>query len=125
MSDTERAYEIRTVDRLLAVLNDGDENEHATRLYQQAMSHLDDYVQKYGGTHKAKLTVEIELVQDPKGVDVAITAKATLPAPPKTKQRFFSTAKGTVTAMDPGKDSLFPGTDMGRKGRFKTSDTPH
>lgn len=114
---SERAYEVSTVDRLVAVLNGGDDGAEATRQYREIMDRLANNIQEHGGTHKAKLTLTIEFKADAKGLDVAMQSKATLPARPVIKERFFMSEKNTLTLQDPARDSLFPGADLGRASR--------
>ncbi len=111
------AYEVQTVDRLIAVLNQGDEGAEATRLYRSIMDTLAAYVADHGGEHKAELKISVKFKADAKGVDVSISSDAKLPKKPITKERFFMSDKNTLTLKDPGHDSLFPGTDMGRAKR--------
>jgi hypothetical protein len=114
---SERAYEVSTVDRLVAVLNGGDDGAEATRQYREIMDRLANNIQEHGGTHKAKLTLTIEFKADAKGLDVAMQSKATLPARPVIKERFFMSEKNTLTLQDPARDSMFPGSDLGRSPR--------
>jgi len=116
MSETNRAYEIQTVDRLIAVLNNGDDGADATRDYRTLVETLGSYVENYGGTHKGKLTLTISFAADAKGIDVAIESKATSPKRPVLKERFFATEKGDgLTARDPARGTLFEGDDLGRR----------
>lgn len=50
------AYEVRTIDRLIAVANHGDDGAEATRLYRQVMDALAQNIIECGGKHKASLT---------------------------------------------------------------------
>jgi len=111
----DRAYEIPTVDRLIAVINGGDDGADATRDYREIMDVLPNRVQQHGGKHKAKLVLTIEFTADAKGIDVALTSESKLPKRPQMKERYFVSERGTLTAKDPGKDTMFPGVDMGRK----------
>ena len=113
----DRAYEIPTVDRLIAVLNNGDDGADATKDYREIMEVLPNRVQQHGGTHKAKLVLTIEFSADKNGMDVALTSESKLPKRPKLKERYFVSERGTLTAKDPGKDTMFPGVDMGRRQR--------
>lgn len=115
MSDA--AYEVQTVDRLVATINAGDDGNDATQDYRRLMETLNKYVEDYGGKHKGSLTIKLEFAADPKGVDVTMTSQATLPKRPTNKERFFISERGTLTLKDPGRDTLFPGADMGRKAR--------
>lgn len=114
---TDHAYEVRTVDRLIAVLNHGDDGAEATRLHTDIMARLAQNIQEHGGKHKGSLTLTIEYVADAKGLDVSLTAKAKLPGRPVTKERFFMTPDNRLTLQDPARDSLFPGSDLGRARR--------
>jgi hypothetical protein len=114
---TEQAYEVRTVDRLIAVLNQGDDGAEATRLYHDIMERLANGIQEHGGKHKGKLTLVIEFVHDARGLDVSMNCKATMPARPVIKERFFMSPQNTLTLQDPARDSLFAGSDLGRRGR--------
>lgn len=109
------AYEVRTVDRLVAVLNSGDDGAEATRLYRHAMDTIAEYVREHGGKHKAVVTLKIALEADPKGVDVSMEVAATLPKRPKQKERFFMTPENALTLQDPMRDTMFPGMDAGRR----------
>lgn len=111
------AYEVRTVDRLIAVLNHGDDGAEATRLHNEIMARLAENVREHGGKHKGALTLTIEYVADAKGLDVALNAKAKLPGRPVVKERFFMTPDNRLTLQDPARDSLFPGSDLGRAKR--------
>ena len=110
------AYEVRTVDRLIAVLNQGDDGAEATRLYRDIMDRLANNVHEHGGKHKGQLILTIEFVADAKGLDVALTSKAKLPGKPVIKERFFMSAANVLTLQDPARESLFPGADLGRRG---------
>lgn len=109
------AYEVQTVDRLIAVLNNGDEGAEATRLYRELMDRLASYIQEHGGKHKGELAIKVSFVADAKGLDVSIECNAKMPKKPVIKERFFMSDKNTLTLQDPGKDSLFQGVDMGRR----------
>lgn len=109
------AYEVKTVDRLVAVLNSGDDGAEATRLYREIMDRLANNIREHGGKHKASLTITIEFVADAKGLDVALTSKAKLPGRPVIKERFFMSPANTLTLQDPARDSMFPGADLGRR----------
>lgn len=111
----DQAYEIQTIDRLIACLNHGDEGAEATRLYREIMERGAQMQADHGGTHKAELTIKIKFSFDPKGVDVAIVPSAKIPPRPTTKERFFVSEKGTLTMQDPARDSMFPGADLGRR----------
>lgn len=115
MSDP--AYEVKTVDRLVAVLNSGDDGAEATRLYRHAAETCAEYVREHGGKHKAQIILKINLEVDPKGVDVSLEVDAKLPKRPKQKERFFLTPDNELTLQDPARDSLFPGADLGRARR--------
>jgi hypothetical protein len=115
------AYEIQTVDRLVAVINQGDDGADATRDYREIMELLPARVQMHGGKHKAKLVLTIEFVADQKGIDVSLSSEKKMPKRPVLKERFFVSERGTLTAQDPGKDTLFPGADMGRGPRTTAS----
>jgi hypothetical protein len=71
---------VRTIDRLVAVLNGGDDGAEATRQYREIMDRLANYVHEHGGRHKAKLTLAIEFVADAKGLDVALRSPAQRPS---------------------------------------------
>ncbi len=109
------AYEVKTVDRLLAVLNSGDENAEATRLHRSIMDRLASNIQDHGGKHKGQLTLTVDYVADSKGLDVSITAKAKIPGKPVIKERFFMSDKNELTLQDPARDSMFAGSDLGRR----------
>lgn len=111
------AYEVKTVDRLIAVINAGDDGEEATRLYRHAMETIANYIQEHGGKHKAVLTLKISMEGDPKGVDVSIDVACTLPKRPKQKERFFMTPENALTLQDPMRETMFPGIDAGRARR--------
>lgn len=111
------AYELKTVDRIVAVLNNGDENAEATRLHSEIMDRLANNIQEHGGKHKATLTLTIEYSADPKGIDVSLVCKAKVPAKPIQKERFFMSEKNTLTLQDPARDSMFAGSDLGRAPR--------
>ena len=114
---TDGAYEVRTVDRLLAVLNHGDDAAEANRLYGQVVEALRRAGNEYGGKHRASLTLAIDFSIDANGgIDVAITAKAKLPGKPPNRERFFLAPEDVLTLKDPARDSLFPGSDLGRRG---------
>lgn len=112
----DRAYEIRSVDRMLAVLNHGDDCEDATRDYRQLVAALKEHVERYGGNTKGKMILTFDFVADARGVDVAMNVTTKIPARPRIKDRYFISECGeTLTGKDPGKETLFPGADMGRK----------
>jgi hypothetical protein len=110
------AYQVRTVDRLIAVVNHGDDGAEATKQHEAILDRLAMLTAEHGGKHKAKLTLTIEYTADPRGLDVSITAKATIPGRPVMKERFFLTRDNRLTLQDPARDSLFPGVDLGRSG---------
>lgn len=115
MSAEDRAYEIGTADRLIALIANGDAGADVTRDYKTLNEILDDYVQSYGGKHKGELTIKIAFEADAKGVDVAVESRISRPKRPRFKERLFSTGRGTLTAKDPAKNSLFPGANLGRR----------
>lgn len=109
------AYEVKTVDRLIAVLNTGDDGAEATRQYRNIMDTLANYIQEHGGKHKGELALKIAFTADAKGLDVQMDVASKLPKRPVIKERFFMSPENTLTLQDPGRDSLFPGADMGRR----------
>lgn len=114
------AYEIRTVDRLIALNSHGDDGEEANRLYGQIMAELRRTITEYGHPGlkiKASLALTIDFTADHQGaIDVSITSKAKLPGRPVNRERFFLAAGDHLTLKDPARDSLFPGVDLGRGG---------
>ena len=114
----EPAYEVRTIDRLLAVLNQGDDNAEATRQYRQIMDRLANNIHEYGGKFKAELTLTVSFEADAKGIDVSVSVKSKIPAIPKIKERFFQAGDGTnvLSLQDPARETLFAGVDLGRRG---------
>ena len=115
MSDS--AYEVRTVDRLVAVLNSGDDGAEATRQYRNIMDTLASYIQEHGGKHKGELTIKIAFTADEKGLDVQMDVTSKLPKLSVIKERFIMSPENTLTLQHPARDSLFPGTDLGRARR--------
>ncbi|SRR6266568_3990178 len=111
-----RPYEIRTVDRLIAVINQGDDGAEATKLYEDIMVRLAQLIQDHGGKFKASLVMTIAFTADERGLDVQMSSKAKLPDRPVLKERYFMSRENVLTMQDPGRDSLFPGTDLGRRG---------
>lgn len=109
------AYEVKTVDRLIAVLNSGDENAEATRLHRSIMDRLASNITDHGGKHKGQLVLTIDYIADAKGLDVSVTAKAKIPGKPVIKERFFMSDKNELTLQDPARDSMFSGLDLGRR----------
>jgi hypothetical protein len=109
------AYEYQTVDRLIAVLNNGDDGAAITDDYRTLVKKLGDPA--FGEKRKGKLTIEIEFTADARAVDVVITSKVKEPQRPKIKDRLFHSSRGdTLTARDPGRDTMFAGQDLGRAG---------
>ncbi|MFN3075860.1 MAG: hypothetical protein ABT940_03065 [Alphaproteobacteria bacterium] len=116
----ERAYELPTVERLIAALSGGDGNFDATKDYQAVISAISEAVENHGGTAKGTLTLKFQFTADAKGVDVVLDSSARLPTRPKVKDRLFVSGKGTtLTAMDPARDTLFAGSDLGRMPRTR------
>lgn len=117
------AYEVRTIDRLIACLNHGDDASEANRLYRQIMEALRNNVNDYGGKHKAQLALTFDFQIDAKGaVDVALASKAKMPPKPVNRERFFIAPDDVLTLQDPMRDSLFPGIDAGRRRAPETGD---
>lgn len=116
MADAD-AYQVRTIDRLLAVNNHGDDCAEATAQHGKILDRLAELIQEHGGKHKAKLVISIDYEADHKGLDITIASKATLPGRPKVKERFFLTRDNRLTLQDPARDSLFPGVNLGRSPR--------
>lgn len=110
------AYEIQTVDRLVAVINQGDDGADATKDYRNLIDTLSSYVENHGGTHKGKLVLTVSFTADQKGIDVSLASEAKMPKRPVLKERYFLSDKGTLTAKDPGRGTMFEGADLGRKG---------
>lgn len=109
------AYEVKTVDRLVAVLNSGDDGAEATRQYRTIMDTLASYIQEHGGKHKGELTIKFGFTADAKGLDVQMDVTSKLPKRPIIKERFFMSPGNTLTLQDPARDSLFAGSDLGRR----------
>lgn len=116
MADAD-AYQVRSIDRLIAVNNYGDDLTEANNQNQAILDRIAELAQEHDGIHKGKLALTIEYAGDRKGLDITITSKATLPGRPKRKERFFLTRDNHLTMQDPGRDSLFPGVNMGRASR--------
>lgn len=108
------AYEIHTVDRLIAVINHGDDGADATRDYRSIIETITQRVADHGGKHKGKLVLTFEFNADEKGLDVSLSSEAKLPKRPVMKERFFASERGVLTAQDPARDTLFAGNDLGR-----------
>lgn len=115
MSENDKAFEIQTVDRLIAVVNNGDDGADATQEYRSLMQKLDTYTTNYGGKHKGKIVITINLAQDAKGVEVTVETKVTDPRRPKYAEHLFSTGNGTLTTKDPARGTMFEGADLGRR----------
>ncbi len=111
------AYEVKSVDRLIAVLNTGDDGAEATRQYRNIMDTLASYIQEHGGKHKGELNLKIQFTADAKGLDVQMDVTSKLPKRPIIKERFFMSPENVLTLQDPGRESFFPGVDMGRRTR--------
>jgi len=110
------AYEIQTADRLLAVINGGDDAGEATRQYRMINTVLADFVEQHGGKHKAELVLKFSFTIDPRGTDVSLDITSKLPKRPVVKERLFvDRSRGVLTLQDPARDSLFPGSDLGRR----------
>lgn len=110
------AYEVRTIDRLIAVVNHGDDGTEVNRLYRQIMEKLRHNANEFGGKHKAQLSITIDFQIDDRGsIDVAVASKAKLPGRPVNKERFFLAQDDVLTLQDPARESLFPGSDLGRR----------
>lgn len=116
------AYQVRTVDRLIAVNNHGDDGAEATKQHEAIMDRLAELISEHGGVHKAKLVLTIDYAADHRGLDITIGIKSTLPGRPKIKERFFMSRDNRLTMQDPGRESLFPGVDMGRVRREAASE---
>lgn len=112
MSDP--AYEIQTVDRLIATINQGDDCADATADYRRVMETLAKFVEDYGGKHKAQMVIKIGFVADNKGIDVEVETTTKVPKRPITKERFFLTDRNVLTLRDPARDTMFPNVDLGR-----------
>ncbi|KAF0115163.1 MAG: hypothetical protein FD149_1675 [Rhodospirillaceae bacterium] len=114
--NTNRAYDLQSVDRIIAIINNGDDGDAAAQDYRALIATLNDRVNTYGGTHKGKLTITLDFEADAKGVDVAMTTTVKPPPRPKFVDRYFISDRGDVlTARDPARESMFPGADLGRK----------
>jgi hypothetical protein len=111
----DQAYLIQTADRLLAALNNGDDNDDATKDYREIVSTLAQRVADHGGKHKGKLTLTFSFEADQKGVDVSMVSKLTIPPRPVLKERLFPAERGGLTAKDPARGTLFQGDDLGRR----------
>ena len=74
MADT--AYEVQTVDRLIAVINHGDDGADATRDYRTIMETLAKRLENHGGSHKAKLVITIEFTADAKGKGASLSTSS-------------------------------------------------
>ncbi len=114
----DRAYEAPTLDRLLASLNNGDDNAAATEDYHRLVERLATMVESYGGSsHKGMLTLTFNFKADAKGVDVALQTKITMPKRPALEDRLFiGGSKGDVlTFKDPARGTFFEGSDLGRR----------
>jgi hypothetical protein len=117
MSQDSRAYDIPSIVQLLNVHNNGDDAARITEQYHELVNQCSDLVAEHGGTAKGKLTVTFEVIADQKGLDLAIVPKLSLPGPPKIKSRYFPTRdRRGLTLMDPARDTMFPGANLGRRG---------
>lgn len=110
----EKAYEIPTVDRLIATINGGDDGAEISKEYHALIEKLADPA--YGDKRKGKMTISIDFAADAKGVDVLVTSKVSAPVRPKTKDRLFVSASGdSLTAKNPNNNTFFEGDDLGRR----------
>ena len=116
MSDG-REYEIQTIDRLIATINQGDTCQEATELLRELISKGTEVITEHGGEVKGSITITLGFHFDAKGLDVTMKAKATMPPVPVLKERLFVNDRGTLTAMDPARDTMFAGNDLGRRRR--------
>lgn len=112
-----RAYEVRTIDRLMAVLNDGDDCNAASTKLRQLIAELEEYQESHGGKHKGAMTLKFTFTRDAKGMDVQMDFTIRSPPRPVLKDRLFVTERGDLTRKDPGKGTMFEGYDMGRRNK--------
>lgn len=116
MSDG-REYEIQTIDRLIATINSGDTCAKATKDLRDLVTEGAEVVAEHGGTVKGSITITLGFTFDARGLDVTMKHKATMPPVPVLKERLFVNDRGTLTAMDPARDTMFAGNDLGRRRR--------
>jgi hypothetical protein len=114
MSDNDKAWEIRTPDRLIATINHGDDGAIATQEFNNLMELLATRVSRYHGKHKGQFSIVIDLAADENGVDVTMHTKIKEPPRPVIRERMFLTDEGRLTMQDPARDTMMPGTDLGR-----------
>jgi hypothetical protein len=108
------AWQVPTVDRLVAVINSGDDGAEATRQHHAILAAINENQREFGGKHKAKLLLEIGYEGDAKGVDISLKVTAKLPLRPVLRERYYLTRDNVLTLQDPARDTLFAGDDLGR-----------
>lgn len=116
-----RAYEVRTVDRLLAALNDGDDCAAVSNELRALVAKLSEYQENHGGKHKGALTLKIGFTQDSRELDVEMDFAVKNPPRPKLKDRMFVTERGDLTRQDPGRGTMFEGLELGRRAKASSS----
>lgn len=113
MSDN-RAYRIATVDKLIGVINRGDECAEAMKLMRELVDRIAEVQAEHRGVVKGALTITLSFACDERGVDVTMATTAKMPKKPALKDRMFVDQNGGLTLQDPALNSLFPGSDLGR-----------
>lgn len=117
MSDpTNNAYEVRSLARLIGIVNDGD-SLAADEDYHKLMARLSEHVERHGSATRGSITLKLDISADPKGVDVVLTHAFAIPKSPTAKTRFFVTDRGDdLTAKNPNQKTMFEDVNLGRKG---------
>lgn len=119
------AYELPTLARLLETHNQGDDAHAINEKMRELLRQLGDHSAEHNGTAKGTIAVSVTFAVDRKGVDVEIGFTHKAPPRPKTRDRYFLTERGDgLTLMDPARDTMFAGSDLGRRRAGDASQPP-
>lgn len=111
----DKAYQIRSIARLLDIHDDGDTQALINQSLAKAM---DDMVtrQQNGEKAKAKLVITIDLECSPKDVTVALSHELKLPKRPTATTSFFLDDEKCLSTQNPRQREMFGGRLMNPNG---------
>lgn len=113
MSDP--AYLVRSVDKLLALHDDGDELK---RINEDLAAAMEEMAVRHGDNEKAKakLVITFDMETHNKGVSIAVSHELKMPKRPANKSEFFVTDDNQITTQNPRQREMFTGRNMNAGG---------
>lgn len=111
-------YRVLNFSQFITALNQGEALDHLTIGVQRCAQSVRDMAADKMAKGKATLTITLEFTAEPNKPEKIHTVMRTarkLPTMPAESDVMFIDDDGNLTLLDPGHETLFPGSLMGRR----------